>query len=227
MVTLLELRDNAKERADMEDSDFVTDPAWNVYINDAVAELYDLIISAYEDYFTLIPAPEFTIPNGSDTLTLPVDFYKLRGLDLKQGTSNYTTIEQYNFGERNNFKINNLARQLYDATVTYRLIGNVIQILPVEQAAATYRLWYVPISPTLTLDADILPVIKGWEDYVVIKAAMKALIKEESDVSVMILEIEKMEERIINMSADRDAGSSERITDVTSVFSEGNSRGSN
>ena len=44
--TRLELRTEVRQRADMVNSDFVTDNEINRYLNESISELYDMLISA-------------------------------------------------------------------------------------------------------------------------------------------------------------------------------------
>ena len=46
-ITLAELRTQARNRADMESSEFVTDTELTDYINSSIAELHDILIQSY------------------------------------------------------------------------------------------------------------------------------------------------------------------------------------
>lgn len=218
MPTLLELRTRARQRADMVASTFVEDDELTVYINDGAAELYDIIVSAYEDYYTIIPAPEYTVASGDNILDLPSDFYKLRGVDYKNSSTDYLSVGQYQFVERNKIQQSTSRRYLIDAPVSYRVIGNKLNFLPVDQAAGTYRLWYIPRFTELVDNSDLFDGINGWEDYIIVSAAIKMLAKEETDVNILIVELAGLEKRIIEMSIERDVGAPERISDVYNTY---------
>jgi hypothetical protein len=55
----------------------------------------------------------------------------------------------------------------------------------------------------------------GWEEWVVVDAAVKLLTKEESDTSQLEREAARIWSRIMKNMANRDAGQSKRITDVS------------
>lgn len=55
----------------------------------------------------------------------------------------------------------------------------------------------------------------GWEEWTVVDAAMKLLAKEESDTSQLEREASRIWARIMKNMANRDAGQSKRITDVS------------
>jgi hypothetical protein len=91
-------------------------------------------------------------------------------------------------------------------TLRYHLQGGSIRFVPVPSTTQTLKLWYVPAQTPMTDTADTLDGVNGWEEYVVIDAAMKALIKEESDVSALMAQKEAIKRRIESMSQNRDAG---------------------
>jgi hypothetical protein len=221
-VTLSSLRTQVRERADMQNSLFVSDDEVDLYINNSAWELYDIVISKFEDQFiytdsiTGLP-PTYTISNTANNwFTLPTNFYKLRGVDRQQDSSSdsWFTLSKWNFAERNNF-LDRGVRSLYgSATASYRVLGQKVTILPQSDSAGIYRLWYIPKMTTLTSGVDLDASIEMWSEYIVVDAAMKCLIKEESDTSMLMNIKQGLLARIESMSANRDAGSPEKIADV-------------
>lgn len=216
-ITLAELKKRVRRRADMERSQFVSDVELAEYINLSYKELYDLLVATFEDYYTLDPV-EFTLNQGEYIFPLPDDFYKLRGVDGKltvsSSTSDYQTLQPFNFQERNT-RNREFNRAIFGVvSLTYRIVNNSLYIYPQEAAKGQYRIWYVPRANDLINDTDTVDGVNGWEEYIIIDAAIKMLGKEESDTTVLKEEKERIKMRIIDMAANRDAGSSERITDV-------------
>jgi len=80
-TTLGTLRTTIRQRTDMVNTQFVTDPELNGYINSSIQELYDLLIAAYgEDFSSVLPAflittdglnDKYFLPDGSGTYSLP------------------------------------------------------------------------------------------------------------------------------------------------------------
>lgn len=219
-TTLAQLRLEARQRADMENDDFVEDPELDTYINDSRSELYDLLVSTYADYFIEDPLL-ITLALGESTYPLPSNFYKLIGMDRcinEQGGvdgDNFYTIRPFNWEDRNNRRNVDLFRGLYP-NMRYRILGNNFKFMPQDQAQGIYRVWYVPSVPTLTADADELDVnCDRWKIYIVVDVAIKMLQKEESDVSVLAAQKSALIRRVEEMAQVRDAGEPERVTDVT------------
>jgi hypothetical protein len=208
--TLAQMRDLVRQRADQQVSQFISDSELNGYINNSYAELYDLLVSRFEDYYmTVIP---YTIGPTANTIPLPADTYKLRGVDLKN-EADWFTVYPYNFIQRN--QVGSLTRNIMGRiSVTYRIIGNNINILPADRAPGDYQLWYIPRYTPLTTDSSTISNVLDFEEYIVLDAAIKCMVKEESDPTMLIMLKEKMKERVEAMASNRDAGSPQVIGDT-------------
>ena len=211
--TLLELRTESRQRADQENSDFISDAELTGYINASYGEWYDIIVSRFEDYFTL--DVELTIASGSSTLTLPTDFHKLRGVDFKLSNNDFYNLQKFNFNQRNVYSNRNLTRIATNRfNRVYRIIGSSdVQVLPEDNAPGTYKLWYVPIFTPLVSDSDTVNGYNGWEEYIIVDAAIKMMQKEESDVSVLMVQKQALLERIQSAAQNRDFDGIETVTD--------------
>lgn len=217
-VTLSELRTEVRRRANMENSTFVTDAEVNSYINKSYAELYDLLIQQYgEDYN--VSASTITTDSSNTDYALPATFYKLVGVDLLvTGTygnpnASYVTLLPYQFAERNRYS--NVVVGLIQPTdnFRYKILGSNIRFIQPD-ANRTVILYFHPRITPLSADGDTLDGVNGWEEYIIVDAAMKCLIKEESDISALVLEKSEMKKRVTEMAAQRDVGHSERVSDV-------------
>ncbi len=234
-MTLFQLRLSAQQRADRVNSNFVTLSEWNSYINQAMFELYDLLVTTYEDYF-LAPSASFNsdgvnffynLPNGSNTFTnsagasfTPQAFYKLTGVDLAVNSSNnaFVTVDRFNFSDRNNFVYPNSSSSIYGVfNLRYRLMGNQIEFIPTPSAGQIIRLWYVPRLTQLLQDTDTTAIsISGWIEYVIVRAAYLALAKEESDTTQLEGQLLALKARIEETAQNRDEGKPNTISNTRS-----------
>lgn len=206
-ITLAELRSQARDRADMTNSNFVSDSELTAMINSSVAELHDIFIAGGEsDYYLL--SSTFSTVAGTETYALPTGFYKLRGVDVLSG-SEWVSARPFNFNERNtsSFAASNV-------DFRYRMAGSNILLSPVPTNQVTVKLWYTPVATKLVADNDTLNDLNQFSEYVVVDAAIKMLLKEESDVSVLLATKADLRKRIENMVANRDAGQPEAISDI-------------
>lgn len=234
-MSLSAIRQAAQERADMVNSGFVSTTEWNSFINRALFELYDLLITVGEDYFIaapisftangsqyIFPLPNgvlsFTDQNGNSVVAPP--YYKLSGVDLAVNTASnaYVTVPKYNWDSRNNLVYPNTASTIYGVfNLQYRVMGNNIQFIPTPSGGQILRLWYMPRMKQLLQDNDITAFgISGWLEYVIVRAAKYALDKEESDTSKLDQELLFLKQRIEETAANRDAGRPDTVSNVRS-----------
>lgn len=212
-ITLLELRTQARQRADMERSQFITDSELNIYINSSIAELYDLLITAYDSEYN-ISTYTFTTVTGTTSYDLPTDLYKLRGVDAAIGGPEFKSVRKFTFNERNRDQFFSGWDYNGYPTVRYRLVGSQILFAPAPDSETDIRLWYIPLAAKLVADTDELNDLNQFAEYVIVDAAIKMLQKEESDVSVLFAQKEALRNRIEDMAKGRDAGTPDEITDI-------------
>lgn len=214
-ITLADLRTRCRERADMENSNFISPTELLSYINMSYAELYDLLVSRFEDYYLL--DTELTIASGASTVSLPTDFYKLRGVDYQINSNEWIAVPKFNFNNRN-IRTSNVSRLTSGQfTYAYRITGDDLRITPSDSANGTYRLWYIPIFTPLASESDTVNGVNGWEEYIIIDTAIKMLAKEESSTTHLEREKVAMLERIENMAQNRDVDQPEVISDVNNL----------
>lgn len=222
-MSLGEIRLRAQQRSDRVNSKFVKLPEWNFFINQAYYELYDLLITTYEDYYV---APRLSIvttgsqlyplPDGQNNSGAPA-LYKLYGVDLglNSSTNAFVTLKKFDFISRNRYIFPQITSNvLAYFNLEYRLIGGNIMIIPTPAAGQTFGLWYFPRLTTLLQDTDIMDGISGWTEYVIIRAAKYALDKEESDTSKLDEEIIFLKSRIEESAQNRDAGQPDTVSNT-------------
>ncbi len=233
-MSLAGIRERSQQKADRVNSNFVTKSEWNYFINLAMYELYDLLITTYEDYYIATPI-QFTcdgstflydLPNGSNTFQnaltnatfTPKPFYKLMGVDLalNNASNAYVTVNKFNFIDRNRFVYPNTSSTIYGVfNLQYRVMGSQIEFIPTPSGNQSIRLWYVPRLTELLQDTDISDIgISGWIQYVIVRAAKYALDKEESDTSKLDQELLFIKKRIEETSSNRDAGQPDTVSNT-------------
>lgn len=225
-LSLGQIRLTAKQEADMVNSAFVSTPEWNNYINQSAYELYDLLTTIYEDYnvnvvpFTTVANQQFyDLPNGSN-YSGARPFYKLLGVDLGINTNQngYVSIKKFNFIDRNKYFFPNTNSTIYGVyNLQYRVMGNQLELIPIPSSNQPMKIWYIPRMVQLLKDTDLLQGVSGWTEYVIVDAAMKAMLKEESDASALAARKMALEQRIRASASNRDAGQTDTISDTRSA----------
>lgn len=236
-MSLGQLRLMSQQKSDRVNSNFVTLPEWNSFINLAMYELYDLLVTVDEEYFVAIPVQfvttgvqfQYPLPDGALTFTNGITqastfvapaFYKLKGVDigLNSATNAFGTLSKFNFIDRNRWVYPNNASLGYGPfNGQYRLIGNNIQFIPPPTGNQPIRIWYIPRLTELLQDTDITTLgYSGWLNYVIVRAAKYALDKEESDSSKLDVELAYLKDRIESTAVNRDMGMPDTVSDIRS-----------
>lgn len=230
-MTLGQIRLLAQQRSDRVNSQFVGFTEWNTYINQSYFELYDLLVTTYEDYYLAPPFVfqtngsdyQYPLPNGilTDYVTGEVapPFYKLWGVDLGLSTTqnSWVTLRKFEAISRNRYVYPQLTSTYLGVfNLRYRLVGNYLYFIPTPSGAQFLRVWYIPRLNQLLQDTDILDGISGWTEYVIVDAAIKALQKEESDTSVLQVQKQMLIKRIEESAMNRDAGQPDCISNTRS-----------
>jgi len=236
-INLGYIRYVASLRADKLNSDYLTIDEWNSNINQSMYELYDILVSKYGDNFFL--APPLLIPlSGQNSYTLPDGalysaapaMYKLSGVDLNisgnAGTignnPGWVPLPRANWSDRDKYTVfpGQAANLFYGYQMYYSMMGNQLYVFP-PNTNSTLRIWYVPIMTQLLQDTDMLNFsISGWVEYIIIDAAMKAMIKEESLEKWNVLnQGKKMQvERIETQAANRDVSMPNTVSNTRSTM---------
>lgn len=236
-MSLFELRLRSQQTADRVNSQFVTVSEWNSFLRLAMYELYDILVTSYDDLFSSeyvfintngttqnYPTPDGvtnylggTYPNALGATVPAKAFYKLAGMDLGINTSNnaWVTLLKFDFIERNKYVYPNSTSTIYGVyNMRYRLMGNFWNIIPTPAGNQQIRAWYIPKLPALLKDTDLTTLgYSGWIRYPIVRAAKYALDKEEgSDTSKLDAELVFLKARIQEASQNRDTGVPDTIS---------------
>lgn len=195
--TLAQLRTEAQQRSNQENKTLVATSEWNRYLNEAIAELYDLIVSSFPHYY--VSSSPFTLSSSNrlDLTTLSPIFYKLRAVDFLVTPSRPRDVRPFNFAERNRF-----------SQLVY---------------SGSYTLWYTPVPPVLVQDSDTLDsILDVWSEFIPITAAIAAAVKEESPIDGFAAQKAAIIARINAAAPNRD-GEPGQAADLTGPFVPGES----
>ncbi len=238
-MSLYELRLRSQQCADRVNSQFVSTDEWNSFLRLALYELYDILMTSYEDYFaqsyvtirTDGSTANYPLPDGATNYlggsfggvvgTPAPAFYKLAGMDLNVNTSTVTpsrvTLLKFEFIKRNQYVYPNSTSTIYGVyNMRYRVMGNNVNIIPIPAGGQNLIMWYSPKLAQLLKDTDVTTIgTSGWLRYVIVRAAKYALDKEEgSDTSKLDSEILFLKGRIEEASSNRDAGIPDKISET-------------
>lgn len=212
--TLAQLRTLVRQRADRENDPHVTDTEINSYISASYGELYDLLVQSGLPYFK---ATQTIVTTGSSNpYALSSDFYAMIRVWYKAGTDTWWPLREAHPREVHRFLALTGTRRAvaYEVTGTTPA-GDSLELFPIPPAGQTYEVRYFPRPLDLTTDADVVDGVSGWEEFIVVDAALKCLTKSTPEEAAPLWQAKNQQlERIKRMAQNR------QIANAHSLFIE-------
>ncbi len=227
IVTLQQLMDRCRQRADMVNSGFVTDSEIINWINVYKREYDDLLTRTFgADYSATSTTFSATANTGSYSLSALTGgtFYKLQGLDIKDNSSpsGWRDARAFNFHDRNKVFVPTTILPIQtNGDIRYRVWGNSLILRPIPSATINMQIWWTPQTISMSLTTDSFDDINGWSELIVLDAAIAMKDKEETDTSVLQADRQRMAARITEMAPNRDAGDPHTVSDVRTAIDNG------
>lgn len=215
VVTLQQLDDRTRERADQVYASTITTTEIYTYINDAKRYVDDLIVRCYgEDYRAT--SVTFTATVGAENHSLSVlttgTFYKLLQLSAT-GSLGFQDCKRYEWKERNSLRASGVVLNPGE-TYRYKITGDNLSLLPIPTQATRMEIVWVPQTTAMSLTTDSYDDGNGWSHLVVLKAVFAIKDKLEEDVKALAAEIDAEEARIIASAPNRDVGEAMHVVDI-------------
>lgn len=190
-VSLLQLRTWARQLSDTENDTNISTVELNALANRHASELWDRLVDAgpadYSAATTQITTTVDLIP-----YPLPADFRNLVEVYVREDASG---------------KVRRIPAMPEGARANYRA----------PQAVYTLDVEYTPVCNVLEDDGDTLDGVSGWAELIANMMARDVMVKRESDPSVVMNNIARLEARISQRVRKRDRGP-RFITDLDQVY---------
>ena len=202
--TLAQMRSDLKIRAGMNSTGTSVDLTSTVLdgiINDAVYEGWDVITGKWLDYFTTSSSQAVT--SGTDSYTVPTDFYKLRAVWMLDG-SRYIRLLPADLDAAHLYTGQTVGTK---AGYRYRLMGRSLYLMPTPSANETLRIYYIPIKTEMTSDSDSVTFDVPIEYKYILAIAWRDLLDRQNlDPSPAIAKADAYEKKLRTAADGRDAG---------------------
>lgn len=205
-VSLLTLRSRVRQRADQENSDFVSDSELTRYINEALEWVhYEMTCSGLfpEETTSTITA------NGATSYALP-ELTSIITIERQDG-STFFPLRRVERADIPSIRAagNGLA-WVYDITWGLRSAPS-LRLFP-NPTSGTYLVRYIPPVTLLSADGDLVYPAGGWDQLLVVDAAIKCVKKESGDTAPLERERQEQLARLRSEIAHRDSYFPPRIT---------------
>lgn len=218
--TVANMLTRAKERADMENSSFISDEEWLRLLNVWTAQLWNHLVKADPDRYTL----EQTLTGDGSTqdFAVPDDYYGTVGVDYISDSSEGIYIPLPRLFADEITSIQSITPNIpYGYTYRYNTTtpsSPLLRILPIPESGADCRHRYIVapiVYPTVLSQASGMFVagIAGFEEFVVIGMAIDARIKEESSVVQLRQSLAEMTAHLEEMAENRSAATAGHVTE--------------
>lgn len=196
--------------------DFITPTELIDYVNGSIAEWVDEVRGTTWNGTYSRSKHTLTTTGSQQTYPLPPDFLTLLSVDVFVAGANAPVISATAYQEEERNAFTNFPVMFgWGASnpIFYQIQDGDISFIPVPQGAYSVRLNYVPAAPVLSDPDDSIDSINGWEEFIILDAAIKCLTKAgELD---MIQELkdrrERQRQRIKALAPRRDQQTAERV----------------
>jgi hypothetical protein len=206
MATLTALIASVRSRVDRTGSSFVSDAEITGWLNEGLAELWDIVTSTDQDY--VIEQDDVAIVAGTssyDLSTFDPEILRVRGVTLQISGANYTlapcSIRERDHDQAAFVVPSGCVCELgspHGSPYRYRLSGDSLVITPEPRESSTATVFYTPKPTALvtgpsTTDASLQD---HWLKYAIYSACVEVRDKEEEDSSSYAGKKNEIERRI-------------------------------
>lgn len=189
LFTVLQLRDRVRELADVEGSRFLTDTEMNKRLSSAYAKYYCKLVKAGIGYPSEITA---TINStGVASVALPADHFSTLRVDFQVSVGSVWPLEEIDVRETQDYQI-----QGSSYARAYRLAGGNLIFYPTPATGGVYFHVYAPAPDDLTSDSQTVDGVAGWEDAIILDAAIRCRLKTDDNVQELLRERDIQDARI-------------------------------
>lgn len=217
-----ELRDEVRQRSDTENDPHITDAELTRWINQSAARWWGHIVRARGEQYVMTTATPSTVA-GTATVAVPSDFFKLKGIQWDRGSSKRQRIHRIELQDFLRLDVD--SRDWTTGRLRVMVEGTNFRFHPTPNAVYNLIVWYIPAAPQLSADDDTLDGVNGWEEWVVLDAAIKVMAKQKRDSSLLEDERKLVMKDIQSVSDDVDDGEPGYVVDsggipITELFPE-------
>lgn len=196
-VTLTDLLTRVRQRADMENSNFCSDDEITHYINDEIFDMYARMVNVDDGKLFATVSPTL-VKVGNNAYQLPSNFMRLVDVNIYTGSRWVPAYE----ADPQDYLSLQTRQYTGDYDVRYFLQLNQDQgryelFLFPSKLVANIGVRYIKEAPRLTVGTDTLKWPSNWHETVVLGAAVKCLVKEESDPSALMVDRDRAAARVL------------------------------
>lgn len=187
-VTLAEMRTSVRLRGSYENSVDITDAVLTEYLNDGLAETWDLFVQKNDDRYAVTSA-NITYAALAASVPLPSNFYKMRKVEILDGVV---------WRQLHEIELDLAHRKLTVSGKRYRYreIGSTLVLYPTPAVAETIRVTCFPFFVKLVADGDTFDGVSGFEELPIKIALKHCYVRQDLDARSIDVDIDRLKARI-------------------------------
>lgn len=204
---------DVRKRADIENvTDRFPDAEIEEYINQSIARLYMMLDRCDNTYY--VTTQSINTVAGTKTYALAAGFTSIKKVSATVGGSKKLPVRKYNIHEDDWLELVGVWSS--DLVVKYRLRGSDISFSPTPAGVYTVTIEYLT-APVRLSGATPFDGIAGFEEWVVLDAAIKVRRKQARDASDLMMDKSEVEQWIQSTAPGRDQNEPECVADTSLV----------
>lgn len=215
--TLQQILDSARQLADQggENAGRNTDASLTYQANQFVAMLWGKLVTVAPDRFLQTYDLSTTAGTKAYPLSAITDFMAIRRVARLDSAGNECRISAFGLAEKSN-----AAQPWGLAPVRYRVWGQGLDGSDVsinfepDPGTNTYRLYYVQAPQHLVNLADTFDGVAGFENWVEHRLAIWMMERDQEDTSGLRADLAAIEQSIMALASQRDAGEAPRTQET-------------
>jgi hypothetical protein len=217
--TLAEMRAEVRQRADIENSEHVSDTEINRYLNQSWARLWNKVTQL--DPVTFMDMQHVVTSAGVQEYEL-FPFWRIADAGVLRMNASFREAVRMNRMRPEEMAL--FANEDGGPPRVYRVYASdgsdQLQVFPAPDGVYQIRVHFIPPPQQLLEDTQSFDGRAGWEEYVVLDATIKCLLKEESDASAHASEREALWVDIMAAVRTPDISSPDVVQDTAGGFDE-------
>lgn len=217
LITLDQLRKRAKLYAKLKN---IEDSEWDIYINDAVKQYWNIVNVVFPDYN--LTSASFNLEPGTAQYTLNSDVLVVRKVschldgDPTLNSVNRFSLRTFSMTEADSYSNNLFINNYTMSNLKYRVWdGNSLLFQPVPQTSYLIVYYYLPVPPVLSTNDDTVNGISGLDVYISALAAKTALDSRRISNIYLAEKVSSFVEFIKEVSNTHNSDEAEKIEDVS------------
>ena len=154
------------------------------------------------------------VPSTSDSVKLfyipsPRKLESVTPSGVTTGSTTTYTVSSHSFVADDVVNVSGFLATDYNSQQTVQSVTATTIVTDLDSSALS--------APTsIGTVESVFDFYTGWDEYIIVDSAIKMLVKEEQDVTGLMVQKNMLKERMITESQNRDAGEPQTVTDVVS-----------